>query len=466
MPTRRLIAAALGLLALPPLAWAEAEAPRKWTPAELDTLRRAFDSADRHALNPVAFSAALERGADARTAAAEAWARALALGLVNPASLHNIFTLERRQLDVVAGLRVARASGRLAEWLESLPPADAVYAALSQAYREEVQAPAAAPDLPSGPLVRLGGVDTRVPEIARRLKSRGFLADGARTGDPTVYGPEMQGAVRAFQADEALAADGVVGPDTLEALNLGPRDRARQLAVNLERRRWLERQAPATRIDVNIAAAKLTYVRDGQVVLTRRVVVGAPGHETPLLEAAFNEVVVNPPWYVPASIARRELLPLGPAYLRERNMRVRNGRVIQAPGPDSALGLVKFDMRNPYAIYLHDTPAKDLFAAPDRWRSHGCIRVDGAVDFARRLAAERGQQAAFEAALSSGETRAVDLGEEIPVRLLYLTAEPGDAGIIYPRDAYGWDGRLADRMALGPGRVRAPVRLSPDLLGP
>lgn len=275
--------------------------------------------------------------------------------------------------------------------------------------------------------------------------------------------------MRTFQAQEALAVDGVVGPDTLEALNLGPRDRARQLAVNLERRRWLTRRPPATRIDVNVAAAQLTYVRDGQVVLTRRVVAGAPGHETPLIEAPFSRLVVNPPWYVPASIAERELLPRGLPYLRRRGMTVRDGRVIQAPGPGSALGLVKFDMANPYAIYLHDTPAKDLFAEPDRWRSHGCVRVDGAVDLARRLAAERGRGAAFEAALASGETQVVELGEEIPVRLLYLTAEPAEAaagGVTYPRDAYGWDGRLADRMALGPGRVRAPVRLAPDLLGP
>ena len=237
--------------------------------------------------------------------------------------------------------------------------------------------------------------------------------------------------------------------------------------MNLERRRWLARRPPATRIDVNIAAMRLTYRRDGEAAWSGRVVAGAPRNETPMLGDSFSQLVVNPPWYVPRSIATRELLPKGAAYLRSRRMSYQNGRLVQRPGPDSALGLVKFDMRNPYAIYLHDTPAKALFDASDRLRSHGCVRVEDAVAFARRLAEERGRADDFERALASGETQVVDLGEAIPVRLLYFTAVVGaDGAVSFRHDAYGWDERLAGRLGLEPGRLRARVPAPPDLLGP
>lgn len=433
-----------------------------FTDAEVAVLRSAFGRAPRHGLNAAAFEPALNAGGEAAARAAVAWARALSTGLVDPADLHAIFTLTRNALDATSGLQVARAGGRLDAWLRALPPADPGYRALSDAYLARLGAPATQ-DVPPGPPIRAGEADPRLAEIARRL------GVGSRdSGATPTLDAEMLAALRAFQAAEGVAADGVVGPDTLAALNLGPQDRARQLAVNLERRRWLTRRPPSTRIDVNIAAARLTYIRDDAPVLVRRVVAGALGHETPMLEAAFTNLVVNPPWHVPASIAAREILPKGAAYLAAHDMTVRGGRVVQAPGPGSALGLVKFDMRNPHAIYLHDTPAKALFAAPDRWRSHGCVRVEGAVAFAQRLAQERGRGDEFEAALASGQTRVVELGDAIPVRLLYHTADldPVGGGLTFSRDAYGWDAALADRMAFGPGRVRALVRLPPDPLAP
>src|SRR5690606_23053188 len=168
-------------------------------------------------------------------------------------------------------------------------------------------------------------------------------------------------------------------------LSASAEDRARQIALNLERRRWLARDLAPERIEVNTAAAIMVYWKDGKPVHSNRVVVGTPKDQTPSLEKPFASVVANPPWYVPASIARNEILPKGPGYLAANNMYMSNGTVIQRAGPTAALGYVKFGLRDSYALFLHHTPSKAAFNLAYRHRSHGCVRVQGAVDFARLL---------------------------------------------------------------------------------
>ena len=227
----------------------------------------------------------------------------------------------------------------------------------------------------------------------------------------------------------------------------------RQLAANLERRRWLARTPPATRVDVNTAGAFLAYVKPDTDPIAARVVLGKVGHETPSIQASFHRLVANPPWRVPMDIARKEIFPKGGGYLRREHMRVVNGQVVQQPGPRNSLGLVKFDVEDPYEIYLHDTPAKTLFALPERHKSHGCVRVQNAVSFARHLADQAGKADQFDKALASGKTREVDIGEAIAVRMLYHTAYAGEDGrITVVSDVYGWNDRLASALGLG----RAP----------
>jgi len=134
-------------------------------------------------------------------------------------------------------------------------------------------------------------------------------------------------------------------------------ERARQIAVNLERLRWLDRDPPATRIDVNTAAAFLEYRRNGALRDRRNVVVGQPDWETPQLGSPIFQLVAHPIWRVPDSILEDELKEKSPAYLAEQGMEWRDDRLVQLPGPKNSLGQVKFDMRNDQAIYLHDTAA-------------------------------------------------------------------------------------------------------------
>ncbi len=347
----------------------------------------------------------------------------------------------------------------LAAWLAGLAPQDAEYRALSGAYLRylELARGPPPPAIPAGKAIHPGMRDPRVPQLAQTLIAGGYLAaDGAADyALNPVHDAALTAAVKALQDEQGINSDGVVGTGTVTVLNAGPQDRARQIALNLEARRWLKRQVPATRIDVNTAAAVLDYYRDGKLADTRRTVTGKRATPTPNLSSAFSTVVANPPWNVPDGIAKKEVLPKGQAYLEANDMYVQDGRVIQRPGPKSSLGRVKFDMQDRYAIYLHDTPSKAAFQANERHSSHGCVRVDDAVGFARRLAMERGALDALDAALATTDTTPVALTQAVPVRLMYHTAWLTPAGkIAFRPDVYGWDELLATALGMPPPAPR------------
>lgn len=219
------------------------------------------------------------------------------------------------------------------------------------------------------------------------------------------------------------------------------------LRANLERLRWLPREEPVTRVDVNIASTTMIYVVNGQPKLTMRTASGKPGDETPTLASAIDNIVLNPPWNVPDGIAAEELMPKGEAYLAEHGYVTKDdGRLMQLPGADSALGLVKFDFDNPYAVYLHDTPSKAAFNRSSRAVSHGCVRLERAVDLANLIL---GQQPGWspqriQEVIATGETTTVKLKQAVPVRLMYLTATPSNGAIAYLPDVYGWDAPLIE----------------------
>jgi murein L,D-transpeptidase YcbB/YkuD len=416
-----------------------------------------LDDAVRHGLHRSMFMEGAIPGDPAHreavlSRAALDYAQALAAGRTDPQSLREIYTLGRPSVDLASGLNGALSGGDLAGWLSGLAPQDAAYRTLSEAYlrlRNEAEAEPSDP-IEAGALIRAGEQDPRVPRIAQRLAELGYL-DSASPNAGERFDGDLVAALERLQDDSGIAADGVVGPSTLERLNSGAADRARQLAVNLERLRWLDRDPPPSRIDVNVAATRLQYWRDGSQVDTRRVIAGQPGWETPMLGSPIFRLVANPTWTVPKSIEREELAGRGEAYLRSNNMIRRDGWIVQQPGPDNALGEVKFDMHNDHAIFLHDTPAKHLFDHNERHRSHGCVRVEDALGFARMLARDQGVLSEFEDALASGEETFVPLPRNLPVRLLYQTAfADADGSVGFRPDVYGWDADVAEALGLGP----------------
>jgi murein L,D-transpeptidase YcbB/YkuD len=442
----------------------------RWTDKTVEQLREAIDRRAAHGLDRMGF--AIEgkpgsvQGDAALTKGALRYAAALARGASDPTKLDSIYSVPRPSPDLQKGLAEALAKGKVDDWLSSLAPQDDNYRALSKAYlalRKEGSAPAAIIPDTAEPLKR-GATDPRIAQIARQLVATDYLDRTSAKGE--TYGPAMVKAVQRMQADYGIKPDGVIGTEALAILNLSDAERARAMAVAMERMRWLDRRPPATRIDVNLAAARLAYWRDGKLADTRKVVVGKPETETPQLGSPIYRLVANPTWTVPRSIQSKEIAGKGAAYLRRNNMAWKDGWIVQQPGPKNSLGLVKFDMRNEHQIYLHDTPAKQLFSEVQRQRSHGCVRVEDALGFAAMLAKDEGIEAEWEKARATGKESFVPLPREIPVRLIYQTVLFDEAGDpVIRADPYGWNDRVS--AALGfPASEGHRLRPSGEDIGP
>jgi murein L,D-transpeptidase YcbB/YkuD len=204
---------------------------------------------------------------------------------------------------------------------------------------------------------------------------------------------------------------------------------------------------------VNVPDASLVLMESGQPALTSRVVVGAPDKQTPILAARAVAVTINPAWHVPKSIVAKEIQPKldqDSDYLEAKHMEMENGEVVQLPGPDNALGTVKFEMPNVFNVYLHDTPSKHAFLSDERALSHGCVRVEQIrplVEHVLGISDDELQQA-----IAGGKTQAQRLNQPIPVYLQYFTAiarEDGRTG--FRADIYGRDARMIGVMF--PGQV-------------
>ncbi|MEL6794532.1 MAG: L,D-transpeptidase family protein, partial [Pseudomonadota bacterium] len=277
---------------------------------------------------------------------------------------------------------------------------------------------------------------------------------------------------RAFQRRHGLNDDGVAGRRTIAALNATAAERTEQVIVSLERLRWMNKELGQRHVHVNLADFTVKLIEDGEVAFQERVVVGkARRHRTPEFSDEMTYMVFNPIWHVPYSIASEEILPKlqeDPEYLLKKNMRLltRDGAlgpdatlhdwslysendfpylVKQGSGGGNALGRVKFMFPNQFAIYLHDTPSKRLFKKDARAFSHGCVRVQDPMAFARALLApQTDDPAAFvDRQLARSGERRINLQEPVPVHLTYLTAWVDEAGTQQFRDdVYGRDGRI------------------------
>lgn len=350
---------------------------------------------------------------------------------------------------------------------EQAPP-QPEYAKLAAAltFYREIRDQGGWPLMPDGPVLGNGDYDPRVPILRRRLAIEGYIA-AAQSESSMLFDTGLAEAVKGFQQSHGLARDGKVGRQTLAALNIFPEQRVEQILVNMERWRWMPRDLPSRRIEVNVAAAWLEVVDDKRVVLSMKTIVGSPTHPTPMLQAVIRSVVVNPVWNVPTSITRKEILPRlrrDPGYLRDQNIRIlgrpsdpyglqidwkrassASFRLQQQPGPLNALGRLKFDMPNPFDVYLHDTPARALFDRDARALSHGCIRLQAPGRLAAYLLRDPGES--FSARIGEGYPTRLDLDNPIPVYLTYWTAFAEDGGQMqFRKDVYGLDARMGARL--------------------
>jgi murein L,D-transpeptidase YcbB/YkuD len=356
--------------------------------------------------------------------------------------------------DAKAALRTAEAEGRVTAWLAELPPPDPGYAALLRAFASYRALADNGGWEPLAEPVKPGASGPAVAALRQRLA----LEDAGVTSG-TTWDDALEAAVRRAQARHGLAEDGVVGRATLAALNVSAAERANQIAANLERWRWMPRNPPARRVALNIADASLALVEPGKPPLPMRVVVGQPDKRTPMFQDKIKAVVLNPPWVVPDDIAAKEIWPKirkDAGYMAREGFVVRpDGHLEQKPGPRCALGAIKFDLSNPFGVYLHDTPARSLFAQPARALSHGCMRVEQPNALAKRLLADdpRWTSDAVDLAILGGTTVRIPLKAPVPVTVAYWTAfVDGDGTVEFRPDIYGWDRTLLQRLAASDGR--------------
>jgi L,D-transpeptidase YcbB len=273
--------------------------------------------------------------------------------------------------------------------------------------------------------------------------------------------------VERFQHRHGLEADGAVGRRTLAALNVPVEARIDQLRVNLERTRWVFRDLEPRYLIVNIAGFHAYLMEDGKSVWDSRVVVGTRYRKTPVFKARMTYLVLNPTWTVPPTILKEDIIPAmrrDPGYLASRNMvlldasgqrvdtadidlqnlTIRNFPYVvrQEPGPQNALGRIKFMFPNRHFVYLHDTPSRGLFERANRTFSSGCIRVEHPLTLAELLLDDpvNWNRAKIEARLADGKTQTVNLKTPITVFLVYWTAEPeADGEVNFFNDVYRRD---------------------------
>ncbi|MDP3408693.1 L,D-transpeptidase family protein [Bosea sp. (in: a-proteobacteria)] len=292
--------------------------------------------------------------------------------------------------------------------------------------------------IPSGPALKLGMRDDRVPLVRARL--------GLGPTEEPVFDRSTATALATFQKQAGLPATGILGAQTLAALGTPATARGEQdIVAQMERWRWLPADLGTDHIMVNVPEFRVRVIRQDKIVHETRAIVGKPETATPIFSHKMDHVIVNPSWYVPPSILRKEFLPglaADPEYAAKRGYVVTRGKggisVRQPPGERNALGWIKFMFPNDHAVYLHDTPNRRLFANEKRAFSHGCVRVDNPFLLADQVLGPEWTQERLKRLIGSGERR-INLPQPLAIHLVYNTHVVGaDGALTTFEDLYGF----------------------------
>jgi len=449
--------------------------------ARLEALITAFADADMHGLPKARFNAesvlSKLRAANSQSALGQLeaeltsafldYARAVRSGLLIPSEVDEEIIRKVRYskpLELLEGLEAGDAQA----FFKSLPPQSRQYMGLvKEKLRLERQVAAGGWGQPvNAEQLEPEARGAQVVRLRDRLVAMGYLS---RTYS-IVYDAPLVDAVARFQADHGLAVTGTANRLTLEQVNIAASERLESVLVALERERWFNQPLGARHISVNLTDFKTKIVDFGKVTFETNSVVGAVDDDqrSPEFSDTMEYMVINPSWYVPRSIVVGEYLPMlqeDSASVEYLELRDDLGNVVeregldfnsfdeetfpfgmrQPPSPGNALGLVKFMFPNRHNIYLHDTPAKNLFGREVRAFSHGCIRLANPFDFAYALLAVQSDspKALFQEALDLGEEVQIDLLRRIPVHIIYRTAlARPDGGLEFRPDVYGRDAKI------------------------
>lgn len=394
-------------------------------------------------------------------------------GKVDPARLDFHWNFDPVGVDPredVNGFFAALDDHDVARAFAQAPPQEAVYRSMRVALAQlrQVRDAGGWPTVTQGQSLKPGMDGVAVAQLRARLAAGGYLE--AQTGKRTDYDEKVIAAVKKYQAEQYLSADGVAGAATLTALNVPVEARIDQVRVNMERARWLLYKLQGTFVIVDIAGYKVALYRDGQPIWRSRVQVGKPFRSTPVFQSEITYITFNPTWTVPPTILVKDMLPKiqqNPGYLAANRIRAldREGNVLdpagidwynargitlrQDAGPENSLGQVVIRFPNDYAIYLHDTPHRELFAKSMRATSSGCIRVENPLQLVELLFNDpvHWNSEGIKKQLANGKTENIKLPVKVPVLLAYWTVDMSNDGrVTFKPDVYGYDSPVLRRL--------------------
>jgi len=464
--------------------WLDSEGLRPVASEWLVLLRRA----GRHGLNPARYrleeieQLAVEEGPAKRVQLELLLSRAFLLYI---GDLHSgRYEVDRKAqdwhiatkpVDPVSYLERA-LRGEFTELVAAAAPQHSAYQRLRDAlarYRQ-IEADGGWPQIDSMIRLKLGSNHPQVQLLRQRLYLEGDLEQAS---DSMVFDPELEAAVIGFQQRYALDADGVVGRRTIETLNVSVELRIEQLILNMERWRWMPRKMESRYLQVNLADFSLSMVEADHSLFGMKVIIGKAYSETPVFSGEIKYLVVNPYWNVPKRIAIEGLLPKqreDSEYFVRKGIRALERvdltykevplneidwtslgwkhfpyRLRQDPGEKNSLGRIKFIFPNRFDVYLHDTPAQDLFNKGVRAFSGGCIRVAQPLKLADYLMGETWSAERLEEAIEARKNRRLNLPQSIPIYITYMTVWVDEEGQVqFRNDIYGRDRRLAKQLSV------------------
>ena len=383
-------------------------------------------------------------------------------GLLSPETYEKNWLDIKNTINISQFLANAKNKERIRDSLYSLLPQTENYKKMRAHYNryKKIKDNGGFQDIDIGRVVEKGMRGYDIKQIKIRLQQTDDF-----DGEVNIrFDKKLHEAVTNFQKRHGLTPDGIVGKETKIALNKDIDKRVKMISINMERLRWLPQKLGETYIFVNIADYKLNVVEKQKNIMNMKVIVGKEQRSTPVFSDEITYLVINPAWNLPKSIAVEDKLPLikeNINYLSNNNYKVLkisegkfeeadpkkinweeldkdnfNYYLKQEPGPNNALGRIKFMFPNKYSVYLHDTPQKELFEKTERSFSSGCIRLEEPFKLAEYILKKNNmwKPKKIEKILTSEEETKIDLTEKIPIHIIYMTAWVNDEGQLQFRD--------------------------------
>jgi len=404
------------------------------------------------------------------------------IGRLDPSTADEEWHITPARFDPVRTLESAQKNNNLKELLSSLPPRHNEYLELKSALEKyrEIADNSSWPQIPPGRALKPGTIHPHIPLIRRRLA--GELEGGLQVygSNDQVYDRELQIAVESFQKRHGLDMDGIIGPGTKHAMNVSIDERIRQIVISMERWRWMPKAMESQYVLVNVPGFQMDFIKNDRSVLNMRTIIGRRDRSSPSFKSNITQVIFNPTWTAPQSIAVKDLLPAqkeDPGFFDNMNIDVfMRGQskdvkydpydidwhqfdkeyfpylLVQRPGPHNSLGRIKFQSINKHAIFLHDTPYRHLFDKRVRLFSSGCIRLEKPEQLAAALLGDNFNPTPDSAnrvveLIDTQETIEQPLTQKVPMYLIYMTTWVDKNGVLQFRpDIYKRDQNISRRL--------------------